>query len=146
MFYYYRLSDGKVMSWQLGGKAIAPAGLEVHEDEPVRDPLCMRVAEGQLEDMGPSVPLVPPTVGRVKAEAHRRIVAICPEYKQRNLTAQAVLLAHKGSDAWTSAEAQAWADGEAIWTRIEAIRAASNQIEAMDPIPDDFTADSYWPE
>lgn len=69
-------------------------------------------------------------VARVKGEAAARIVAIAPEWKQRNLTAQAVLLAEKGRARWTAEEAAAWAAGEALWRRIAAIRAASDAIEA----------------
>lgn len=82
-------------------------------------------------------------VEAVKAEAYRRIIALCPEWKQRNLTAQAAQLAKKGEANWTQAEADAWAAGEALWTQIAAIRAASDTIEALDPIPDDFS--EYWP-
>lgn len=82
----------------------------------------------------------------VKNEAYRRIVSIVPEWKQRNLTAQAAILADKGRANWTTEELAAWDAGEALWARVAAIRAASNTIEAMDPIPQDFDDDSYWPE
>jgi hypothetical protein len=80
----------------------------------------------------------------VKAEASRRILDLCPEWKQRNLTAQAAILAAKGRDNWTDEEQAAWDAGEALWEQISTIRAASDQIEAMDPIPQDFTDDKYW--
>jgi hypothetical protein len=81
----------------------------------------------------------------IKQEANRRIVAICPEWKQRNLTAQAAQLAKKGEANWTQAETDAWAAGEALWAQIAAIRVASDAIEAMDPMPDEITADNLWP-
>lgn len=81
----------------------------------------------------------------VKAEAHRRIVAICPEWKQRNLTAQATLLAEKGRANWTAEEADRWDAGATLWAQISAIRVASDALEAMTPIPADFADDSYWP-
>jgi hypothetical protein len=81
----------------------------------------------------------------VKAEAFRRIIAICPEWKQRNLTAQAAQLAKTGEANWTPEEAAAWAAGEAIWNQIAAIRAASDVLEAMDPIPVDYDLSVYWP-
>ena len=81
----------------------------------------------------------------IKGEAYRRIVALCPEWKQRNLTAQAAILAKKGEANWTPEEAAAWAAGEAIWTQIAAIRAASDELEAMDPMPADFKDEQYWP-
>jgi hypothetical protein len=92
---------------------------------------------------------------RVKAEAMRRILAICPEWRQRNLTAQAVLLAKKVADGGTltTREQADWDAGKATWDQIAAIRAASDAIEALDPIPHDFAQDepesnggvSYWP-
>ncbi|MFD1342871.1 hypothetical protein [Litorisediminicola beolgyonensis] len=81
----------------------------------------------------------------VKAEAGRRILALCPEWKQRNLTAQASILAEKGRATWSPEEQAAWDDGEALWTQIAAIRTRSNEIEAMDPPPADPTDDALWP-
>lgn len=93
-------------------------------------------------------PYAPPAVNpeQVKAEAYRRIVAVCPEWKQRNLTAQASILAEKGRENWTPEDLAAWEAGEAIWKSISAIRAASNEIEGMEPIPQDFADDKYWPK
>jgi hypothetical protein len=81
----------------------------------------------------------------IKAEAHKRINNLVPEWKQRNLTAQASILAEKGRSNWTAQEMAAWEAGEAIWAQVEAIRAASDAIEAMTPIPTDFVDDQYWP-
>ena len=80
----------------------------------------------------------------VKAEAMRRILALCPEWKQRNLTAQAAILAEKGRAGWTTDEFAAWNAGKAIWDQIAAIRSRSDAIEAMDPIPADFADDQHW--
>ena len=91
----------------------------------------------------PPVP-APVTAENVKAEAMRRILAIAPEWKQRNLTAQAVVLAKKGEANWTADEQAAWDAGEAIWTQIAAIRVASDAIEAMDPIPQNYADDTHW--
>ncbi|MEQ9260227.1 MAG: hypothetical protein RIG84_14160 [Roseovarius sp.] len=81
----------------------------------------------------------------VKAEAYRRIVAICPEWQQRNLTAQASILAEKGRANWSPEEAQAWKAGEALWARIALVRKASDALEAGKTIPRDFRDDKYWP-
>lgn len=98
------------------------------------------------QGLSPDAPPPPPaTAEQVKAEAYRRIVAICPEWQQRNLTAQAVVLAEKGRANWSQDELAAWEAGEALWGAIKAIREASDVIEALDPIPSDFTADEYWP-
>lgn len=86
-----------------------------------------------------------PTPLDIKAEARRRIIAIADEDRQRNLTARGVELLRVGTANWTSAE-QAEADAiDAVWQAIKAIRAASDTIEAMDPIPADFTDPAYWP-
>lgn len=84
-------------------------------------------------------------ISRIKAEAHRRIILIIPEWKQRNLTAQAAVLAEKGRANWTAEELAAWDAGEAVWAQVQAVRTASDALEAIDPIPTDITADQYWP-
>lgn len=84
-------------------------------------------------------------IASIKSEAGRRIKALCPEWKQRNLTAQAAVLAKKGEANWSTAEIAAWNAGESLWAQIAAIRAASDQIEAMDPLPDDVSDDALWP-
>ena len=99
--------------------------------------------EGGIAPYDPPAP-DPITAQNVKAEAYRRIIAICPEWKQRNLTAQASILAEKGRDNWTTEELAAWEAGEAIWSEIATIRAKSDEIELMDPIPQDYTEDKWW--
>lgn len=98
-----------------------------------------QVVEASASEVSPVI-----VAADVKSEAYRRIIAICPEWRQRNLTAQAAILVDKGRDNWTEAESAAWIAGEAIWEQIAAIRAASDVIEAMTPIPVDFTNDQYW--
>lgn len=70
-----------------------------------------------------------------------------PEYVQRNVMALALetMLTHGADPTLWPVELQA-ANSAAMakWRKIEAIRAASNQIEAMSPIPADFRDDSYW--
>jgi hypothetical protein len=83
-------------------------------------------------------------IAEIKLEAGRRIVEICPEWKQRNLTAQATILAEKKRENWTDEELAAWDAGALLWAQIATIRAASDALEAMDPIPEDFTDDSHW--
>lgn len=93
------------------------------------------------------VPPPPPvTAQAVKDEAYRRIVAIVPEWRQRNLTARAAILSEKGRANWTAQELAEWEAGEALWARVKALRDASDVIEALDPIPQDYTADERWPE
>lgn len=87
----------------------------------------------------------PPDVSDVKFEAMRRILEIAPEWRQRNLTARAVVLTQKGQASWTVEEQAEWDAGMVLWQQIEAIRAASDAIEAMTEIPQDYTSDIYWP-
>ena len=88
--------------------------------------------------------VIPVTVDDVKAEAYRRIVEVLPEWKQRNLTAQAAVLAEKGRANWSSAELAAWDAGSALWAEVQSIRNASDALEEMDEIPADYRNDSYW--
>lgn len=94
----------------------------------------------------PPLPTLTEHIAATKAESSRRIVAILPEWKQRNLTAQAAILAEKGRANWTADELAAWEAGAALWAKVAAIRAASDVIEAMEPIPRHVSADDLWPE
>lgn len=81
----------------------------------------------------------------VKQEAYSRIISLCPEWKQRNLTAQAVLLVQKGKDHWSEKEEEAWKSGEEIWKKIREIREASDKLEENETIPEDYRDDKHWP-
>lgn len=70
--------------------------------------------------------VAPPTTARdVKREARRRILSFAPDWKQLNAIREG--------------------DSE-LFAKLDAIRAASDAIEAMDPIPDDYNDDERWPE
>jgi len=69
-------------------------------------------------------------ITEVKAEAGRRIVSLIPEWKQRNLTARAALLAIKGQANWTQAEADEFAVGALLWDAVTNLRTASNLLES----------------
>ena len=86
-----------------------------------------------------------PTADDVRRLAGEKILSLCPEWKQRNLTARASILAAKGRGNWTAEEQAEWEAGEAIWAQIKAIRDASNVLEAMDPIPLDYDDPKWWP-
>lgn len=96
-------------------------------------------AEGALVPVTSQV-----TRAMVKSEAARRIEAIAPGWKQRNLTARAVEMIAQGKAAWTASDRAEWGAGMAIWERIKAVRAASDGLEALGPIPEDYTDDKYW--
>ena len=108
-----------------------------------RDLFAIMIEAGDIAPyVAPEPPLISPQ--QVKDEAYRRIIAICPEWRQGNLTAQASILAEKGRANWTTEELAAWEAGEAIWSEIATIRAKSNELELMDPIPQDYTEDKWW--
>lgn len=74
-------------------------------------------------------------VMQIKAEAEERILAIAPIYKQANLTARAAELALmfpgiKGEDLPEPYRSE-YVAGQAIWSRIKSVRAASNEAEAQ---------------
>jgi hypothetical protein len=87
-------------------------------------------------------------VGAVKAEARRRILARFPEWRQANMTARGVELLNIRvvAGSWTAPQAQEAGELGAAWDWIKAVRAASNAIEALAPIPADFASDTRWPE
>lgn len=120
------------------------------EAQPTIDPRYQRIVQSDMIEengvvtRGWVIEEIPGTIERVKTEAYRRIIAICPEWKQRNLTAQAAQLAKKGESNWTPEEQAAWDAGEALWNQIASIRTKSGLIEAMDPIPVDYILDTYW--
>jgi|TARA_R100001530_G_scaffold33102_1_gene26019 hypothetical protein len=68
---------------------------------------------------------------RIKAEAGRRILLIVPEWKQRNLLSEAVVLLDKGRAQWTPEEVAMWAVGEVMWLQAKAIRAKSDELESQ---------------
>lgn len=93
-----------------------------------------------------------PTTAHVRREAARRMVALLGardiahmDILISNGSREAIRLLRKGGANWTDAEAARAAELEVIDAAIEAIRAASNVIEVMDPIPDDYAADERWP-
>ncbi|WP_068315773.1 hypothetical protein [Polycladidibacter hongkongensis] len=102
----------------------------------------------RVPDPEPEPPTRPEIITQIKAEAHRRIIAFCPEWRQRNLTARGTEFALKLSQGGTltAAELAEVEAGQAIWDHITAIRNASDVIEAMEPLPDDITAAELWPD
>lgn len=96
----------------------------------------------------------------VKAVARRKILAILPEYKQRNLIARGleIAAAHGGlpPDRYPEPERSEWLAGQASWERVKALRAASDRLEeVIATLPDspavfDFVEsidrNPLWPE
>lgn len=95
----------------------------------------------------PRDPEPPVVIADVKAEAGRRIEAIMPDYKQRNVMAWGLetMMAYGPDPAdWPAPLQEVNNQAQAAWAAIKAIRVCSDEIEAMDPIPADFRDDSYW--
>lgn len=95
----------------------------------------------------------PSPIDQVRAEASRRMQALVGarnahhlEIIIANANREAIrLLRAKLERPWTPEEAARAAELEAADQAIEAIRAASNVLEAMDPVPADFADDGRWP-
>ena len=51
----------------------------------------------------------------------------------------------KGESNWTADEQTEATSLDAVWAWIKSVRAASDALEALDPIPADYVADRYWP-
>lgn len=111
---------------------------------------CQKKQDGTYADNynldGTPAPDDEPTADEVKAEANRRIVAICPEWKQRNYIATDLTFTKiiQTGGTLTAEQEAARSNMESVWTTIQGIRAKSDEIEAMSPIPQDFASDSYW--
>ena len=86
----------------------------------------------------------PVTIAQVNAEAQRRIFEVMPQHKQANTTAQAAVLAAKGSTNWTPAEIEAWNAGLTEYMAITRLRAHSDNLNLMDPVPQDYADDKWW--
>ena len=107
-------------------------------DQPTLDAVLAKQAELEAEAR----------IDAVKAEARRRITQRFPDWKQANMTARGVELTFKlaqgqSLDAQEAAEVAAL---QAALAWIKAVRAASDAIEALAPMPADFASDTYWPE
>ena len=68
---------------------------------------------------------------RIKVEAGRRILLIVPEWKQRNLLSEAVVLLDKGRAQWTPEEVAMWDAGKVMWLQAKAIRTKSDELESQ---------------
>lgn len=91
-------------------------------------------------EMPPSGDLATPE--QIKDEAHRRILAIVPMWKQNNFTA--VALDIKTKDSPTAEDQAKLAAIQSIWDRVVAIRAYSDTLEANPP-PVAELAIQNWP-
>jgi hypothetical protein len=123
-----------------------------NQDHIIKDDwvLCPRKEDGNHAENynldGTPAPDNPISANQVKGEAGRRILAICPEWKQRNHIATDLTYTKiiQGGGTLTTDQETDRAEMEALWESIQSIRTKSDEIEAMSPIPADFRDDSYW--
>jgi len=86
------------------------------------------------------------TVELVKEEASKRIVSLVGnQIEQINQLAEITAIQEVAKSSRTQAQKDRITEQQTKWAYITAVRTASNEIEAMDPIPADFTDDKYWP-
>ncbi len=78
----------------------------------------------------------------VKGEAARRIFQIYPLWKQYNLAVDKFTLMDTPNRTPEEESKLQEVTDSINW--IKSIRLRSNELEAMDPIPKDYTNDSYW--
>jgi len=133
----YETLDG---SWSGSSKEMARVA-SVRDKVTYQNNIGALWSEAQLETLGfkvvPFVAPPEPTLEElktsktfsIKAEAGRRITQIIPEWKQRNLTAQASQLAEKGRFNWSTSEASSWDAGVALWEQVKIVRDKSNVLE-----------------
>jgi hypothetical protein len=104
------------------------------------------VGDGDVTAIRQYVTKPAPTADYVRAEARRRIIAVYPGWAQANMTARAVELVKTLSTGTLTADEQTeLAALEGAWAWIKSVRASSNTLEVMSPIPADYTADQRWP-
>lgn len=88
----------------------------------------------------------PPAINQIKAEAERRIIAFCPEWRQRNFLAMRMKLLPKTLSlppTITPSEQDKLDLYDDVFDHINAIRATSDSLEGTLPV--DYTDDSHWP-
>ena len=130
-----RVVDGKVVKGQ-------PRAFTIDVDESRRADV-----QAVLDAHAPFFGHAERKIAETKAQANRRILAILPEWKQRNYTARAVekvAAGEVGDDEWNAMNA--------AWTAIKSIRVASDAIEAeIAALTDeqagkyDVAASNLWP-
>lgn len=86
-------------------------------------------------------------ISLIKNECRRRILLVMSEENQRNTLAagQAAMMQYGTDPAdWPEDLRIRQQAAMTAWAEIERLRARSNEIEQLDPIPTDFTNDELW--
>lgn len=113
------------------------------QDRYFQDPTTCRVQNGAFVDnyVDPNLEsmLEEGRIQTIKQEAATRILAIAPEWKQRNMLARSVELADKkGSGPLTPDEIAEENAMRAVWAQIKEIRRKSDLAEAQGTQPNDI--------
>lgn len=122
-----RVIDGKVV------KGFPPALHFPNMDESYRDAI-----QAVIDAHVPFFGHVDRKIAETKAEANSRILAILPEWKQRNYTARAVekvAAGEVGDEEWNTMQT--------AWGQVNAVRTASDAIEAEIAVLSDVDAGNY---
>lgn len=88
-----------------------------------------------------------PTADHVKLEAENRILNKYPLTKQMNAYSDFMLMREHlaGGGSLTAKQQTRYNAIKNAWSWVQSVRDASDTIEALDPIPDDYNDDARWP-
>ncbi len=84
-----------------------------------------------------------PTQEDLRTEAQRRILAVLPDWKQRNNLSRMLELYRKGEANWSTGERAEVAIIDANWNWLKSVRTTSDELKITSPV--DFTDDKHWP-
>lgn len=151
----YSSADGQTVTLSVefaGLGEVVPFTARPDDVEPHGRALYQRAVAGEFGAVAAySAPAV--AAKQVKAEAQRRIIGVVGAtdlaacmVKQLNMLMRAVELANKraSGQALSGAETTEAAALQAAADSIKDIRSKSNAIEAMSPIPTNYTDNSHW--
>lgn len=92
-----------------------------------------------------------PTADDVRAEASRRMIKLTNAKDEHHLlivisnhSREIIRLLRKGRNNWSEGEVARAQKLEEIDAAIELIRAASNSLEVLPRVPEDYRSDRYW--
>jgi hypothetical protein len=146
--WYWVVAGDATQAWSSAASAFVPI------DDAMPGRITRIAALADLDEVLRRMALVSPivTATDVKAEARRRLIDLMGArdltdclVKQINAQARlAALINAKASRALTADEAQEVASLRLIANVVSAIRAASNRLEAMSPLPVNYRDDQWW--
>lgn len=103
------------------------------------------VVDGKVKEIN-TLEAITYTPNDVRREAQRRINLLFPEWKQRNMNEARLELMESRIEngSLTTAELAVLSVLKENWAMIKAVRAASNVLEATDPIPLNYRDNIHW--